>query len=163
MSSQVQNDGFESQETVGVESSDTEMAELAQGTRVHRYLILELIGKGGMGAVYKAYDPELDRRIAIKVLALVPQVGENASKPQARLMREAQALAKLNHPNVVAVFDVGIHQNGVYIAMEYVEGKTLRAWLHQDNPTQAEIIKVFLGAGRGLQAAHEQGIVHRDL
>ena len=137
-------------------------ADLKEGTRIHRYQILELIGKGGMGAVYKAYDPELDRSIAIKILTVRPHEGETASRPHARLMREAQALAKLSHPNVVAVHDVGTYEKGVYIAMEYVKGKTLREWLKEEKPHQKDIIQVLSKAGKGLQAAHSEGIVHRD-
>ena len=106
-------------------------SDLKEGTHIGRYQILGLLGKGGMGAVYKAYDPELDRSIAIKILTVKPHEGETASRPQARLMREAQALAKLSHPNVVSIFDVGTYEEGVYIAMEYVKGKTLREWLKE--------------------------------
>lgn len=137
-------------------------AELKEGTRIDRYQILGLIGTGGMGAVYKAYDPELDRSIAIKILSVLPQAGETASRPQVRLMREAQALAKLNHQHVVSIFDVGTYEDSVYIAMEYVKGTTLREWLKKSNPTQPEIIRVLTDAGQGLQAAHSEGIVHRD-
>ena len=136
--------------------------DLKEGAVIDRYQILGLVGKGGMGAVYKAYDPELDRSIAIKILTAVPQEGETASRPQARLMREAQALAKLSHPHVVAVHDVGTYAEGVYIAMEYVKGKTIREWLKQDTPNQKEIIGVLSKAGKGLVAAHTEGIVHRD-
>ena len=139
-----------------------EMPDLKEGTRIGRYQILELIGKGGMGAVYKAYDPELDRSIAIKILTARPHEGETASKPQARLMREAQALAKLSHPNVVSIFDVGTYEESVYIGMEYVKGKTLREWIKDVKPTQHEIINVLSKAGKGLQAAHSEEIVHRD-
>ena len=138
------------------------MADLKEGTHIDRYQILGLLGKGGMGAVYKAYDPELDRSIAIKMLTVACCEGETASKPQARLMREAQALAKLSHPNVVSIFDVGTYQQSVYIAMEYVKGRTLREWIGKTKPTQKQIIKVFSKAGKGLHAAHCEGIVHRD-
>ena len=117
-------------------------SDLKEGTHVGRYQILGLLGKGGMGAVYKAYDPELDRSIAIKILTVKPHEGETASRPQARLMREAQALAKLSHPNVVSIFDVGTYEDSVYIAMEYVKGKTLREWLKDVcNQTKKEILK----------------------
>ena len=142
-------DGYEKEETLDESLSRTTGSDLEEGTRLHRYLIVELIGKGGMGAVYKAYDPELDRRIAIKVMTAEPQEGETASRPQSRMMREAQALAKLNHPHVVAVFDVGTHADGVYIAMEYVEGKTLRDWLKQDQPSQKEILDVLIRRWQG--------------
>ena len=152
----------ENEDTLGDVQIWNKGADLKEGTRIDRYQILELIGKGGMGAVYKAYDPELDRSIAIKILTLRPHQGETASRPQARLMREAQALAKLNHPNVVAVHDVGTYEEGVYIAMEYVKGKTLREWLEEERPTQKEIIRVLSRAGKGLQAAHAEGVIHRD-
>ena len=155
------NGCVENEDTLG-EIQTLKGVDLQEGTRVHRYIVLGLIGKGGMGAVYKAYDPELDRNIALKMLTLSPKEGDNASLPHARLMREAQALAKLNHPNVVFVFDVGTYENGIYIAMEYVEGKTLREWIKQDAPTQQEMLEVLLAAGRGLKAAHQEGIVHRD-
>ena len=114
-----------------------------------------------MGVVYKAYDPELDRRIAIKLLTVQPMEGETFSKPRDRLVREAQALAKLNHPNVVSVHDVGAFGTGVYVAMEFVEGKTLRTWMKEKH-TIDEIIQVYTAAGIGLQAAHQRGIIHRD-
>ena len=162
MSENQQNDWMTEEDTLGDKLPGVPGKDLSEGTHVHRYIILGLIGKGGMGAVYKAYDPELDRNIALKMLTVSPQEGETASLPQARLMREAQALAKLNHPNVVFVFDVGTYEEGVYIAMEYVEGRTFRDWLKQDKPKPKEIIEVLLAAGRGLQAAHLEGIVHRD-
>ena len=121
----------ETEDTLGDSPTWTKSADLKEGTRIDRYQILGLIGKGGMGAVYKAYDPELDRSIAIKILTVKPREGETASRPQARLMREAQALAKLSHPNVVSIFDVGTYEESVYIAMEYVKGKTLREWLKE--------------------------------
>ena len=156
----IQQDANE--DTMGEFETCGKSADLTEGTRIDRYQILGLIGKGGMGAVYKAYDPELDRSIAIKILSVVPQEGETASRPHARLMREAQALAKLSHQNVVSIFDVGTYQGSVYIAMEYVKGKTLRAWLKETSPTQQDIIKVLTDAGKGLQAAHTEGIIHRD-
>ena len=142
----------ETEDTIGDVQPWTSGADLKEGTRIDRYQILGLIGKGGMGAVYKAYDPELDRSIAIKILTVKPHEGETASRPQARLMREAQALAKLSHPNVVSVFDVGTYEEGVYIAMEYVKGKTLREWI-KASKTNAERnhLRVLSKAGKGLQ------------
>ena len=152
----------ETEDTIDDDQPRLKGADLKEGTHIDRYQILALLGKGGMGAVYKAYDPELDRRIAIKILTVKPQEGETASKPQTRLMREAQALAKLSHPNVVSVFDVGTYAEGVYIAMEYVKGKTLRKWLKDEQPHPTEIIRTLIKAGQGLHAAHSEGIVHRD-
>ena len=99
---------------------------LAPGARVDRYQILGGVGRGGMGEVYAAYHPDLDRRIALKV---VSESGANAPERRARLLREAQAIARLSHPNVVAVYDVGTVGDSVYIAMEFVEGETVGAWL----------------------------------
>ena len=110
-----------------------------------------------MGVVWTAHDPELDRPVAIKLLT------SPRSDSQARLLREAQAMAKLAHPNVVAVFDVGLHLGQVYVAMELVLGATLRAWIDADprRPWRT-ILGMFLQAGRGLAAAHAAGLVHRE-
>src|SRR5258706_3726487 len=99
------------------------------GDRVGRYLVLSTLGAGGMGVVFSAYDPQLDRKVALKLLRA--NLGANAKDARARLKREAQAIAQLNHPNVVAVYDVGTTDEGddVYIAMEFVEGDTLTTWL----------------------------------
>jgi len=131
---------------------------LPLGSVVGRYVILERIGQGGMGLVYKAYDPELDRQIAIKILS-VP-LDEIDSRVQ--LLREAQALAQLSHPNVCAIFDVGTLQDSVFIAMELIVGKTLRQWLAEKSRAWKEILAVHLAAGQGLSAAHMAGLVHRD-
>jgi serine/threonine protein kinase len=125
--------------------------------RLGRYLIVDQLGEGGMGVVYRAYDPELDRKVAIKLLR-----GRTSATARSRLLREAQAMAKLSHPNVVPVFDVGTWEGQVFVAMDYVPGKTLRAWLDARARTPKEILEVFCAAGRGLAAAHAQGIVHRD-
>src|SRR5690242_16209983 len=101
---------------------------LARGTSVGRYLLLDELGEGGMGVVYKAYDPELDRPIALKLL----QMDAAAEALRERLLREAQALARLSHPNVIAVHDVGMFEGQVFIAVEFVAGKTLRQWVAAD-------------------------------
>jgi predicted Ser/Thr protein kinase len=126
------------------------------GTRVGRYLIEREIGAGGMGVVYAARDPELDRIVALKLVR-----GDSRADTPARLRREAQAMARLTHPNVVAVYDVGAFEDCIFIAMEYVAGQTLARWA--DAPrTQREILDAYRAAGRGLAAAHAAGIVHRD-
>jgi tetratricopeptide (TPR) repeat protein len=130
---------------------------LTRGTAVGRYLVLEEIGRGGMGVVYAAYDPDLDRRIAIKLLRGRSEEGTAGS---ARLLREAQALAKLAHPNVIAVFDVGTIGEEVFVAMELVPGGTLRE--HTKGRPWREVVTAYLAAGRGLAAAHAAGLVHRD-
>jgi serine/threonine protein kinase/tetratricopeptide (TPR) repeat protein len=134
-------------------------AALARGKSVGgRYLVLDELGRGGMAIVYRAYDPELDRLLALK---LILHRDEEALASE-RLLREAQALAQLSHPNVVAVYDVGTFGSSVFIAMELVEGRTLRSWLRQKARSTDEIIDHFLAAGEGLAAAHRARIVHRD-
>jgi tetratricopeptide (TPR) repeat protein len=130
------------------------------GERVGRYQLRQLIGKGGMGRVYAAHDPELDRDVAIKLLR--SDIDSATAELRARLLREAQTMARLSHPNVIAVYDVGIHGKQVFIAMELVEGQTLRRWLDEGEQPWRDILRVLLLAGRGLLAAHEVGIVHRD-
>ena len=145
------------------------------GDRVGRYLVLSTLGSGGMGHVFAAYDPQLDRKVALKVLRA--NLGVNAKEARVRLKREAQAIAQLNHPNVVGVYDVGTipapgagpgaaasggDNDDVYIAMEFVEGDTLTGWLKKWPRTWREILEVFHQAARGLMAAHSVGLLHRD-
>ncbi len=133
-----------------------------RGETIGRYVVVGRLGDGGMGVVLAAYDPELDRRVAIKLLR--PDVAPRGSEPHghARLVREAQALAKVGHPNVVTVFDVGTHGEGVFIAMELVEGITLGRWLSSRARDWREVVRMFRQAGQGLYAAHRAGLVHRD-
>jgi eukaryotic-like serine/threonine-protein kinase len=114
-----------------------------------------------MGEVYGAYDPELDRKVAIKLVRARGRSGDTADS-RTRLMREAQATAKVSHPNVVVVYDAGTFQDRVFIAMEFVEGHTLRYWLQAGSRTWPEVLEIFTAAGRGLAAAHEKELVHRD-
>jgi eukaryotic-like serine/threonine-protein kinase len=132
--------------------------EIERGASVGRYLVIEPIGAGGMGVVYAAYDPKLDRRVALKALhaASDPNVG---NRP---LVREAKAMARLSHPNVVTVYDVIVDGDRALVAMELIEGESLRAWLGSSRRTWHQIIEAFLQAGRGLAAAHAAGIIHRD-
>jgi serine/threonine protein kinase/Tfp pilus assembly protein PilF len=139
-----------------------DLARLSRGATVGRYIVVELSGIGGMGAVYRAYDPELDRAIALKVLRS-DLTGPDAHKYAERLRREAQILARLNHPNVTAVYDVGMIGDQLFIAMQFIEGATLRGWLASQPRTWQEILGVLLAAGRGLAAAHAVGLVHRDV
>ena len=136
--------------------------ELPRGTLIGRYVVLDKLGAGGMGVVFAAYDPELDRKVAIKVLVPGPDSDESLSGGRARLLREAQALAKLSHPNVVAIHDVGTVDERVWLAMEFVEGATFGAWLGQRPRKSREIVHVLVAAGRGLAAAHAKGMLHRD-
>jgi serine/threonine protein kinase len=127
--------------------------------RLGRFAILERIGAGAMGEVFAAYDEQLDRKVALKI---VHPAAEACPTSQSRLLREARALARLSHPNVVTVFDSGLEDGRVFIAMEFVRGRTLRAWLSETHRSWEEILEVFIAAGRGLQAMHELGLVHRD-
>jgi serine/threonine protein kinase len=129
----------------------------ASGSVLGRYIVVDELGHGGMGVVYKAYDPKLDRMVAVKLLR--PRDG--APREQERMLREGQAMARLAHPNVVAVYDVGAYDDRIFVAMELVEGDTLRAWLKNEHPWRATVA-MFLQAARGLAAAHAVGIVHRD-
>jgi serine/threonine protein kinase/tetratricopeptide (TPR) repeat protein len=136
-----------------------ERPELARGSIVARYIIAEALARGGMGVVYKAFDPELSRPVAVKLLKADNQPGGTFRD---RLLREAQALARLSHPNVIAVHDVGTFGDDVFIAMEFVEGMSLRRWLEAARRSWREIVEVFLAAGEGLAAAHRANLVHRD-
>jgi serine/threonine protein kinase len=134
------------------------MAVLTRGMEFGRYKIVHRIGSGGMGTVYLAFDPTLDRKVALKVLhEKVASVDT-----EQRLLREAQAMARLNHPNVVTVHDAGMEEGRPYVAMEYVEGCDLRTWLRKEKRGWTEIVDRFVTAGEGLAAAHAAGLVHRD-
>ncbi|MCU0656708.1 MAG: protein kinase [Polyangiaceae bacterium] len=125
-----------------------------------RYVLLSVLGRGGMAVVYSAYDPELDRKVALK-LVKPGRAGEG--EWQARLLREAQAMARLHHPHVLAVHDVGVFEGQVFVAMPLIEGGSLRGWLSAEpQPRETDRLDAFLKAGQGLAAAHEAGVVHRD-
>jgi len=130
-------------------------------TRIGRYLVIERLGEGGMGVVFAAYDPQLDRKVAIKLVrpAYTETSGDEA---QARLLREAQALARLRHPNIVQVYEVGAYGEEVFVAMEFIAGMTLRTWQFKHAGSWREILKVYSAAGRGLAEAHRAGLIHRD-
>jgi hypothetical protein len=140
-------------------SGETQFRRLARGAVVGRYFVLDLVGEGGMGAVYSAYDPDLGRKVAIKLLKLS---GEKVEDSRARLLREAQAMARLSHPNVLPVFDAGLLGEQLFVAMELVEGTTLWGWLSQRRRRRSDILRVFIAAGEGLAAAHAAGLIHRD-
>jgi tetratricopeptide (TPR) repeat protein len=144
-------DSFGSQETAS-------LASLSKGMEFGRYKIVRRIGSGGMGTVYSAFDPTLDRTVALKVLH---DKVESADAEQ-RLLREAQAMARLSHPNVVTVHDAGMKDGRPYVAMEFVEGHDLRIWLKRERRTWREIVDQFVAAGDGLAAAHAAGLIHRD-
>jgi serine/threonine protein kinase/tetratricopeptide (TPR) repeat protein len=143
---------------------------LSEGSRLGRYVVLARIGAGGMGVVYSAYDPELDRKVAIKLLrgSSGGSLPKEWADQRARLLREAQAMAKLSHPNVITVHDVGTIEADptsgplVFLAMEFVDGSTLSAWIRERKRNWLEVLNVLRAAGRGLAAAHAVGLVHRD-
>jgi serine/threonine protein kinase len=128
--------------------------------RIGRYVVLDRLGSGGMGVVYSAYDNELDRKVAIKLLH--PERAGAGDDARARLLREAQAMAKLSHPNVIGVYGVGTREDQVYVATELVKGTTLKSWVKEKKPGARQVVDVFMQAGRGLSAAHAAGLVHRD-
>jgi serine/threonine protein kinase/tetratricopeptide (TPR) repeat protein len=129
--------------------------------RVGRYELRERLGAGGMGIVYAAWDPELDRRVAIKFIR--PGHAVSPELLARRLRREAQAMARVRHDNVVAVYDVGESADGrLFVAMEYVDGVSLRKWLRAKPRSVVEILAVFRAAGEGLAAAHVERLIHRD-
>ncbi len=134
---------------------------LAKGTAVGRYLVLERLASGGMGVVYSAYDPELDRRVALKLLR-VEALGLEAEAGRAHLLHEAQAMARVSHPHVVPVYDVGTFGPQVFLTMELVDAPTLRQWLEAAPRPWRQVLALFLDAGRGLSAAHAAGVVHGD-
>jgi eukaryotic-like serine/threonine-protein kinase len=141
-------------------------APITDGDRVGRYTILRKLGSGGMGVVHAAYDPRLDRQVALKLLNHAPDgatEGGSEAPAQRRLLREAQAMARLAHPNVVTVHEVDTHGDQVFMAMEYVDGQTLSQWMKDEGvrPWQ-EVRRIFVEAGRGLAAAHAAGLIHRD-
>src|SRR5689334_6114391 len=129
----------------------------AEPLQIGRYTVVRRLGEGGMGTVWSAYDETLDRRVAIKVLS-----GRNRSEQsRGRMLREAKALARLNHPNVVQVFEVGELGDDLFVAMEFIRGESMQEWLAQPR-TFAELLGVFVQAGRGLEAVHHAKLVHRD-
>ena len=137
---------------------------LAEGSRFERYVIEALLGEGGMGRVYRAFDPKLQRRVALKVLHASP--GDDTStwgESVARMMREARAAAALDHPNVVGIFDLGDFEGAPFIAMEYVSGVTLRSLVGAADVSVSQRIRWITDVARALAAAHEAGIIHRDV
>jgi eukaryotic-like serine/threonine-protein kinase len=148
---------------VADEQPETTGIALIRGGMIGRYIVLGLLGKGGMGIVYSAYDPELDRKVALKLLRIVNRKkGDDLDAKRARLLREAKAIARLSHPSVVVVYDVGTYQDQVFIAMELVEGMTALRWRDTQRPSWREILRVFIDAGEGIAAAHAADLIHRD-
>ncbi len=132
-------------------------APLATGATLGKYRLEHVLGAGGMGVVWAAVDLDLERAVAIKVL----RVSDGSQTQRTRLLREARAMARLKHPNVLTVYEVGTANGVDYIAMELVEGENLGTWLSRAQPRE-DVIAALVAAGHGLAAAHEAGIVHRD-
>ena len=135
---------------------------LRPGDRIGRYVIRNRLGRGGMGVVWGAYDPVLGRRVALKLVRHRDSVESAEAHVDERLRREAQALARLSHPNVVSLYDVGSCEHGDYLALELVPGVDLEQLLRTKTRPWQDIVEVFLLAGRGLAAAHTAGLIHRD-
>jgi hypothetical protein len=130
-----------------------ELQPLVRGTLVGRFVILDFLGAGAMGVVHAAYDPHLDRRVALKLLR--PEAtAEELPVLRARLLREAQAMARLVHPNVVSIHDAGESGERVYLGMRLVAGRSVRAWLAETPRLPRAMLDVYAQAGRGLAAAH---------
>jgi serine/threonine protein kinase len=130
-----------------------------KSARIGRFAVLRQLGAGGMGVVYAAYDEQLDRKIALKLLR--PD-REYSARIEARMQREARAMATLSHPNVVQVYEVGLFEDQVFLAMEFVQGQTLTAWLKAEARPWQHTLDVMIQAGEGLHAAHDAGVVHGD-
>ena len=135
-----------------------EASDLGPGSSVGKYRLDRVLGAGGMGVVWAAFDPDLERAVAIKVLRSI----DGVATLRTRLLREARAMARLKHPNVLTVYEVGTDRNRDYIAMELIDGSDLDGWLGSD-PPRAEVFAALFAADRGLAAAHDAGLIHRDL
>ena len=131
------------------------------GTTVGRFIVLGLLGVGGMGVVLLGYDSSLDRKVALKLCRPHLHGAESLAYHAARLLREAQVMAKIAHPNVLTVYDVGMFEDRIFLALEYIDGETLARWLERPRSWR-EIVDKFVAAARGLEAAHALGLVHRD-
>ncbi|HZJ66052.1 MAG TPA: serine/threonine-protein kinase, partial [Kofleriaceae bacterium] len=133
-------------------------SDLGPGMLIGKYRLDRVLGAGGMGVVWAAFDPDLERPVAIKVLRGINE----AATQRTRLLREARAMARLKHPNILTVYEVGTDRNRDYIAMELIDGADLDAWLRTRPPRGDDVVALF-AAGRGLAAAHDAGLIHRDL
>jgi len=146
------------EETI-VDDGPTQAERTQMGRTFGRYVVSGKLGSGAMGVVFAAFDPDLDRQVAIKLLH--PRPGSDEESEAAQLLEEARAMARHSHPNVVTIHDVGTMDGRVFIAMEHVEGETMADWLRTPR-TAAKVLPTLIAAGEGLAAAHDQGLVHRD-
>lgn len=131
----------------------------SQPTRIGRYILLKQLGEGAMGVVYAAYDEELDRKVAVKILHPSSQSDDQLRN---RILREAQALARVSSPNVVHAYQVGEMGSQIFVAMEFVNGTTLSKWQAEAGRSWQEILRMYIAAGQGLRDAHQAGLIHRD-
>lgn len=162
-----------------VEQSLFARTRVRQPLQLSRYLLLRPLGSGGTGIVYDGYDPELSRRVAVKVLRAGRKNKDEVERARARFLREAKSIAQLSHANVIGVYDVGTYEadalttaptgrhgpaegEGVFIVMELVEGADVASWLERSPRSWKEVVEVFAAAGEGLAAAHTASIAHRD-
>ena len=156
-------DGLGAEGPVSPAGSGSAMTHaMASGTQVGRFIVQAPLGAGGMGVVYAAQDLVLGRKVALKLIHADHAEGLASEEWRARLLREARAIARLSHPNVITVHEIGLHGDQPFVAMELVEGSTLRSWLAASRRSWRDIVSVFVAAGRGLLAAHQAGLVHRD-
>ena len=130
------------------------------GKLISHYKIIEKLGEGGMGILYLAVDININRKAVLKFL---PQDVSSDPDIDSRFKREAQAAGSLSHPNIVTIYDVGIHDDKTFIAMEYVEGKTLRDLIKNDELSIEQIKNISIQICEGLNEAHRKGIIHRDI
>ncbi len=136
--------------------------ELSPGAALGRYVVLRKLGAGGVGIVYLAFDPELDRHVAVKLINHDTRKRSNHTEARGRLVREARAMAQLNHRNIVTIHDVGTFEKRVFLAMEYIQGGTLGEWFKGQQRSWKQIVRVFIEAANGLLAVHDAGFIHRD-
>ncbi|MDC0715782.1 protein kinase domain-containing protein [Nannocystis bainbridge] len=144
---------------VGVRSEDDRGADPMTGVVIGRYTLADLLGSGGMGLVYRAHDPVLDRDVAVKLIHAL----DVRPADRERLLREARAMARLAHPNVLTVFDAGESGEELFVAMALIRGSTLREHCARARPAWREVAALCLGAARGLAASHKAGVLHRDV
>lgn len=130
--------------------------------RIGRFSLLEVIGSGGMGVVYAAHDPERDEKVALKIVRPALWAEQQPGINQARLLREGGVLAHLDHPNIVKLHESGVHEDEVFVVMEFIEGPTLEQWAAAAPRSWSSIAEIYMAAGDGLAAAHARGLVHRD-
>src|ERR1035438_6984756 len=132
---------------------------LSVGDKLGPYEVLALVGKGGMGSVYRATDTKLNRPVAIKFLS--DDLADASARR--RFQREAQMASSLNHPHIVTVYDIGEFEGRQYLVTEYVDGWTLKDWVKDKRRTPKEVAELLTGVADGLAAAHQAGILHRDI